>query len=91
LRTVFRDDGVGIPAEVLQDGHREGHLGMLGMRERARQLGARIEIGKPVGGGTVVELIVPAAVIYATKNLLRKETSRLYLLKLNTALRKFND
>jgi signal transduction histidine kinase/ligand-binding sensor domain-containing protein len=91
LRIVVRDDGAGIPAEVLQQGHREGHLGMLGMRERARQLGARIEIGKPVGGGTVVELIVPAPVIYATKNLLRKETSRLYLLKLNTALRKFDD
>jgi signal transduction histidine kinase/ligand-binding sensor domain-containing protein len=91
LRTIVRDDGVGIPADVLQHGHREGHLGMPGMRERARQLGGRIEIAKPVGGGTVVELIVPAAVIYATKNLLHKETSRLYLLKLNTALRKFDD
>ncbi|WP_158941503.1 sensor histidine kinase [Granulicella sp. S190] len=91
LRIAVRDDGAGIPAEVLQHGHREGHLGMLGMRERARQLGARIEIGRHAGRGTVVELVVPAAVIYAAKNLPRKETSRLHLLKLNTVLRKIDD
>jgi signal transduction histidine kinase len=91
LRVVVRDDGAGIPAEVLHNGHREGHLGMIGMRERARQLGARIEIGQPVGGGTAVELIVPAAVIYATKSRLRRDTFHLYLLKFNTALRKIDD
>jgi signal transduction histidine kinase/ligand-binding sensor domain-containing protein len=64
LRVVVRDDGSGIPAEVLQDGHREGHLGMPGMHGRAQQLGAHIEIRRDGGRGTIVELIVPAALIY---------------------------
>jgi signal transduction histidine kinase len=81
LRIVVRDDGSGIPAEVLEHGHREGHLGMPGMRERARQLGARIEMRRDVGGGTVVELIVPAALIYPPESQLRKQTPYFHLLK----------
>ncbi|WP_353061954.1 triple tyrosine motif-containing protein [Tunturibacter psychrotolerans] len=81
LRVIVRDDGTGIPAEIFRQGHREGHLGMIGMRERARQLGARIEIRRILSGGTAVELLVPAAVIYLAENLPRKRTSYLDLLK----------
>jgi signal transduction histidine kinase len=81
LRVIVRDDGTGIPAEVLHKGHREGHLGMIGMRERARQLGARIEVRKNLAGGTAVELLVPAAVIYLTESMSHKRTSHFDPLK----------
>ena len=81
LRVIVRDDGTGIPAEVLRQGHREGHLGMIGMRERARQLGARIEIRRILTGGTAVELLVSATVIYLAETSPRKRTSYLDLLK----------
>ncbi len=54
----IRDDGVGIPADILAGG-RHGHFGFVGMRERARQLGARLSIRSVVGKGTEVRLVVP--------------------------------
>ncbi len=48
------DDGVGIPAEVR--GGRAGHLGLVGMRERARAIGAALRWDSGAGGGTTVVL-----------------------------------
>ncbi len=48
------DDGSGIPA-ALRDG-RPGHLGMVGMRERAIAIGGRLEISGSTGGGTCIRL-----------------------------------
>ena len=39
FRLRIRDDGEGIPKEILEQG-RTGHYGLGGMRERARQVGA---------------------------------------------------
>lgn len=54
----IRDDGQGFdladPARV-----QGGHFGLLGMRERAKQMGARLDINSRPGRGTEVELEVP--------------------------------
>ncbi|MBB5058049.1 signal transduction histidine kinase/ligand-binding sensor domain-containing protein [Granulicella aggregans] len=77
LRLVVRDNGCGIPSKVLSSGYRDGHLGMPGMRERARQIGARLEAGPGAVNGTIVELHVPATTIYATDSFPDKQTSTL--------------
>jgi PAS domain S-box-containing protein len=48
------DDGTGIPPEMLHG--RPGHLGIVGMRERALSIGARFTIAAEPGGGTRVRL-----------------------------------
>ncbi|WP_338414368.1 PAS domain-containing protein [uncultured Sphaerotilus sp.] len=48
------DDGHGIPAPM-QHG-RPGHLGIVGMRERAIAIGARFSVGPGPDGGTLVSL-----------------------------------
>ena len=50
------DDGVGIAAAAC-DGV-PGHLGIVGMRERAQAVGGRLVVGPGPGGGTVVDLTV---------------------------------
>lgn len=50
------DDGVGI-ADSARDGV-PGHLGIVGMRERAQAVGGRLSVGPREGGGTVVDLII---------------------------------
>jgi signal transduction histidine kinase len=58
LRVVVRDNGCGIDPQVLQSG-RDLHWGLLGMRERAECLGARLRIWTGRGAGTEVEMSVP--------------------------------
>jgi ligand-binding sensor domain-containing protein/signal transduction histidine kinase len=66
LRLRIRDDGKGIDPKVLQEGGRAGHWGLPGIRERAKQIGARLDFWSEAGAGTEVELTVPASVAYAT-------------------------
>lgn len=66
LRLTVRDDGRGIDPRTLQAG-REGHWGIVGMRERANRIGGRLKIFSGAGGGTEVELFVPAAIAYESK------------------------
>jgi signal transduction histidine kinase len=58
LRAVVRDNGSGIDAQVLRFG-RDSHWGLLGMRERARGIGAQLRILSRRGAGTEVEVSVP--------------------------------
>lgn len=61
----IRDDGHGIEKSILAEGRKREHWGMLGMRERAQNIGARLVISCPPGMGTEVELRVPGGVAYA--------------------------
>lgn len=61
IRLRIIDDGVGVAEESL--GKPKSH-GIVGMRERMRQMGGHFQILKPEGGGTVVEAFIPA--IHAT-------------------------
>jgi len=65
LRLRIRDDGKGMDTKVLQEGGRAGHWGLSGIRERAKQIGARLDFWSEAGAGTEVELTVPASVAYA--------------------------
>ena len=60
-----RDDGVGLEPELASKGGREGHWGLLGMRERAKSIGGRLEIWSERGAGTEIGLVIPAAIAYA--------------------------
>jgi signal transduction histidine kinase len=50
------DNGSGIPADSAALAPRSGHYGLLNMRQRADQIGARIEFGRGAGGGTSIGL-----------------------------------
>jgi signal transduction histidine kinase len=65
LRLRIRDDGKGIDPKLLNAG-RDGHWGLPGMRERAQQMGAKLDMWSEVGAGTEVELSVPGSVAYET-------------------------
>jgi signal transduction histidine kinase len=58
-----RDDGDGIGPEILESG-KEGHWGLSGMRERAHNIGAQLNILSNPGSGTEVDLTLPAKVAY---------------------------
>jgi signal transduction histidine kinase len=64
FRLRVRDDGKGIDPGVLQQGERARHWGLPGIRERAKQIGARLDFWSEVGAGTEVELSIPASVAY---------------------------
>jgi signal transduction histidine kinase/ligand-binding sensor domain-containing protein len=69
FRLRIRDDGKGIDPKVAGEGRRAGHWGLPGIRERAKQIGARLEFWSEAGAGTEVELTVPASVAYeASRN-----------------------
>ena len=65
LRVLIRDDGKGIEPKVVEAGGRAGHWGVSGMRERAKQIGGRLEFWSEAGVGTEVELSIPASIAYA--------------------------
>lgn len=61
LALEVADDGRGIEDAVLKAGRRNGHWGLVGMRERAARIGGRLGIDSDAGRGTTVCLVVPLA------------------------------
>ncbi len=51
----IKDDGVGFDAQR----PRFGHFGMVGMEERAREIGANLAIDTKLGQGTTLSVVVP--------------------------------
>jgi signal transduction histidine kinase/sugar lactone lactonase YvrE len=68
LAIRMRDDGVGVPQDVLARGHKDGHFGMIGMRERAEKIGGGITISSSPDGGTEVTLTLPAKLAFAKRS-----------------------
>jgi len=64
LNLRIRDNGIGIDEQVLHDGGRAGHLGMVGIKERSNKLGAKLSIWSQRGSGTEIEVSVAASVAY---------------------------
>ncbi len=59
LQVAVRDDGWGFDLEELNTEYdRRGSLGMINMRERAREIGGRLSIQSQPGAGTTIALIV---------------------------------
>ena len=60
LSATIRDDGAGFALPDRLDALTDrGHFGLIGMRERAELIGARLIIHSSPGKGTTVELILP--------------------------------
>jgi signal transduction histidine kinase/ligand-binding sensor domain-containing protein len=68
FRLRIRDDGKGIESQVVKGDGRAGHFGLRGMRERAKIIGAKLELWSNVEAGTEVELTMPAAHAYGTQS-----------------------
>jgi signal transduction histidine kinase len=64
FRLRVRDDGKGIPSDVLSGEGRGGHYGLPGMRERAKLVGGKLAIWTELDGGTEIELNIPGARAY---------------------------
>lgn len=48
----------------MEHGGRPGHWGLPGIRERAKQIGAQLEVWSELGAGTEVELSIPGSIAY---------------------------
>jgi signal transduction histidine kinase/ligand-binding sensor domain-containing protein len=66
LRIRIRDNGAGIESAILRQGHRDGHFGLPGMRERAQKVGAHLDVWSRTGAGTEVEVRIAAPIAYVT-------------------------
>jgi signal transduction histidine kinase len=64
LRLKIADDGLGINPESCNGPNLLGHFGLLGMRERALQLNARLSIEANGQTGTKVSVAVPARLAF---------------------------
>jgi signal transduction histidine kinase/ligand-binding sensor domain-containing protein len=64
FRLRLRDDGIGIDPDILKRGRRAGHWGLVGMEERAKRFGGRLEVWSKLGVGTEVELRIPGHIAY---------------------------
>jgi signal transduction histidine kinase/sugar lactone lactonase YvrE len=58
------DDGRGIDPLILQGKGDSSHFGLVGMRERSKQLRARFRVQSQIGVGTRIEVVVPARIAY---------------------------
>jgi signal transduction histidine kinase len=68
LRLRVRDDGNGMDRQLLEKGGRPGHWGLPGVRERAKQIGATLDVWSNIGAGTEVQLTVAASVAYRKRS-----------------------
>ena len=66
FRLACTDNGIGIPAAFLSKAGRDGHWGLIGMRERAEKLGARISFSRGSTKGTTAELTIVARIAYVS-------------------------
>jgi signal transduction histidine kinase len=58
LRILVKDDGAGFSRE--NGNVRPGHYGLIGMKERAAQIGATLNLASEPGRGTTVSVLLPA-------------------------------
>ncbi len=65
LGLLVRDDGVGMGESGLSGGQREGHYGLVGMKERAERIGGTLVISSRERAGVEVVLSIPANKAYA--------------------------
>jgi len=64
LRVVIRDNGCGIAPQIVRSG-RASHWGLVGMRERAKGIGAEVRIYSRREAGTEVEISIPSGIAAA--------------------------
>jgi signal transduction histidine kinase len=62
LRLAVRDNGCGIDPQIVRSG-RACHWGLVGMRERAGGIGAKLRIWSRPGAGPEVEISLPGRIL----------------------------
>jgi ligand-binding sensor domain-containing protein/signal transduction histidine kinase len=60
----IRDNGCGIDPEILKAGRRQGHWGLVGMRERAERAGGQFHVWSGEDAGTEIELKIPGKIAF---------------------------
>lgn len=78
LGVEIRDDGVGIAQDVLAAGHKPGHFGLVGMRERAARIGGSLSIDSHPGLGCTVTITLPARLAFTDHAPRRRLFPRLF-------------
>jgi signal transduction histidine kinase len=63
---IIRDDGRGINHEIIRSG-RDGHFGIVGMKERAQRIGGKLTIRRRPEGGTEIEIAIPRSLAYLSR------------------------
>jgi signal transduction histidine kinase len=58
------DNGAGLSPSILSDGKREGHWGLVGMRERASSIEGKLELWSSPGNGAEIEIRIPGRRAY---------------------------
>ena len=71
LRLSCSDNGVGIPAHILAAYRKEGHWGLVGMRERAAKIRAVFDCQSSANTGTMIRVSVPARFAYSKTGVFR--------------------
>lgn len=64
FKVRVRDNGVGLDSTVLEQGHRKGHWGLPGMRERALGFGGELQVWSQRDAGTEIELTIAGRIAY---------------------------
>lgn len=64
LAVRLRDDGVGLPCDVIEQGYKPGHFGLIGMRERAERIGGTLNIVSVRDDGVEITLLLPGKLAY---------------------------
>jgi len=64
LTLTVSDNGKGLDDALLQDGAKDGHWGLVGMRERAAALNGTLTLKPAVPRGLAVQMRIPAARAY---------------------------
>lgn len=64
LRLQISDDGRGLPDDVAVKGGKTDHFGLIGIRERVNRIRGRLTLRSRHGNGTVLTVVVPAAIAY---------------------------
>lgn len=65
LGLEVRDNGIGIPGDVLLRGGKPGHFGLTGMRERAERIGGTFSVESGPSIGCAVTVTVPGRLAFA--------------------------
>ena len=63
IKLRVRDDGVGMNDQTLTRG-KDGHWGLIGMRERSEKIGGQLKVWSQAGAGTEVELTISVDIAY---------------------------
>ncbi|MEW6583104.1 MAG: sensor histidine kinase [Actinomycetota bacterium] len=70
IELAVDDDGCGFDVAALPDLAREGHFGLIGMRERVESVGGAWEVRSTPGEGTAVRVALPATPRQSTRGII---------------------